>query len=986
MQRVEAANSCEHLARAKRVRCGAVTTPGAAKTVRIAGRTYQLLRSLGAGGMGAVYETRDPQIRERRLALKMLTADGSYEIKKFEDEAKLLAEMNNEHLVRFHDFGVDELSGNYCYTMALIDGKSLAKRVEDRQPLNLREARIVFDGVLHALSALHRHPRKITHRDIKPANIMLESSGRPIVVDLGIARAEQGTGLTRATALTIAGTGPGTILYVAPEQVLGRATPRSDVFSLGLTIFEAISGENLYDVIGVERGEILDRIVRRANEPLAIDFPAAVEIRSPMRRKLQAFLQKACALDPAERFADAVEMRRAWRALFPGPEPDRVWSRRAKIAVAAGTVGVTLAAVAITWLRSCGVEQRVRALESEVLERERALERLIRSLDRGPVPASAPVRAAAQQLLDTANKYREDATAELAAANFEVAGSYLGNAARDLNAGCSELEAKHLRAIAAERSDAARARLGKLETSGVLDFAGAKGEELARSVADLAVPDPKTPPCEAGAAEFALIQGVASLGREMDEIETSFSSKLVAAVEAARIAADAARSGVEAIPVADPGFSELVAAGRSAYTLAAESAAALRQSEALAAYRDASRSFEEAQKIANRVLEIAANVASAEAAVAAAQVAARTSLDAAERAGTGLLGEGSCDALASPDARESCKRAVSHLAAARSALEQDRPDPAKQQADRARSEFETAAGAEAAIPKPPRIAKAVPADSTVPAYRNASLQFKVTASDVNGDALRYRWTLDGVALDSDTALLNLPAAKSGRVEVEVSDPSGLADSRAWELRVENRKPKLRVTPESDPSVEPGESVEFRADATDPDGDPVKISYRVDGREVGSERRFRYRAKGAGTEEFEIVATDDAGASTSLTRRVRISAAPADPGSLVRRALADYTSALNQKNAARLAAVFPGYEADTYGKMLLPRIGAANSVVTTSLASAEPRDPTGSEYQIRFSQREKSSFKDTTRNCSAVLRRSGNQYRFQPDGSFNCELE
>ena len=290
---------------------------------------YPVRQFIAEGGMAWVFEVVDPRFNARR-ALKMLkpSAAGGEEFRRFESEARLLAALDHPNLVTIFDFGKDESTGCYYYTMQFIDGPPLSQR----GPIALPEAGPLFLDVLAGLAALH--DAGVVHRDIKPANVLLTSDGRALLADLGIARVQEEASLTRT------GTAIGTALYMSPEQARGKPVgPSGDVFSMGLSIYQVLTGRTVYDATGdVDSSSGQDVILYlgsliHSGSELKIPFPATIPpaVRNVIRR--------ACRFDPAQRYRDAREMHNALLAALEAKPPAR-WPRFAAGAVLAALLAV----------------------------------------------------------------------------------------------------------------------------------------------------------------------------------------------------------------------------------------------------------------------------------------------------------------------------------------------------------------------------------------------------------------------------------------------------------------------------------------------------------------------------------------------------------------------------------------------------------------------------------------------------------------------
>jgi serine/threonine-protein kinase len=301
---------------------------------------YPVREFIAEGGMAWVFEVVDPRFNARR-ALKMLkpSAAGGEEFRRFESEARLLAALDHPNLVTIFDFGRDESTGCYYYTMQFIDGPPLSQR----GPLPLAEAGPLFLDVLAGLAALH--DAGVVHRDIKPANVLLTSDGRALLADLGIARVQEEASLTR-TGMAI-----GTALYMSPEQARGKSVgPSGDVFSMGLSIYQVLAGQTVYDATGdVDSSSGQDVILYlgsliHSGSELKIPFPASIPpaVRTVIRR--------ACRFDPAQRYGDAREMHAALLGALEA-KPPALWPRYAAGAALAAVLAIG-AWQALRWWRN----------------------------------------------------------------------------------------------------------------------------------------------------------------------------------------------------------------------------------------------------------------------------------------------------------------------------------------------------------------------------------------------------------------------------------------------------------------------------------------------------------------------------------------------------------------------------------------------------------------------------------------------------------
>ena len=204
---------------------------------------YRVLRELGQGIMGVVYEAEDPLLG-RRVALKTIhralssdPATGEMFEKRFFAEAKAAASLSHPGIVVVHDLGRDD-SGRLFIALEHLSGQTLESQLAGGRALPWEVALRVAGGVAEALH--HAHSRGIIHRDVKPANVMILEAGAPKILDFGIARLP-------ASQLTTGGSTFGSPSYMAPERMDGKTPdPRADVFSLGAVLYEMLTGQKAF--------------------------------------------------------------------------------------------------------------------------------------------------------------------------------------------------------------------------------------------------------------------------------------------------------------------------------------------------------------------------------------------------------------------------------------------------------------------------------------------------------------------------------------------------------------------------------------------------------------------------------------------------------------------------------------------------------------------------------------------------------------------
>lgn len=262
---------------------------------------YQIVRRLGAGGMGEVFLARDTKL-DRLVALKVMCGElarDENQRKRFRMEAKAASGLVHPNVCVVHEVGETE-DGRPYLAMEYIDGQTVDAIGRQRR-LRLREVVRIGEGVAEALDAAHA--RGIVHRDIKPGNVMLDSRGQVKVLDFGLAKraAKEGSDLTSTSvAETRSGMLIGTPTYMSPEQVLGRPLDaRSDIFSLGSVLYELVTGQRPF--LGKTVGETINAVVNQQPEPLGLENP----LYSPA---LDNIIFRCLAKEPEQRYTNAREL------------------------------------------------------------------------------------------------------------------------------------------------------------------------------------------------------------------------------------------------------------------------------------------------------------------------------------------------------------------------------------------------------------------------------------------------------------------------------------------------------------------------------------------------------------------------------------------------------------------------------------------------------------------------------------------------------
>ena len=285
---------------------------------------YEVVASLGAGGMGEVYRARDPRL-QRDVAIKVLPAAVATDpdrLARFTREAQLLASLNHPHIA--HVYGVEQDATTRALVMELVEGPTLADQIACGA-IPLEDALPIARQIAEALDAAHE--RGIIHRDLKPANIKLTSDGSVKVLDFGLAKA-LGTGEASGSlaeellnsptitspAMTQAGIILGTAAYMSPEQARGKPVDkRADIWAFGVVLYEMLTGRKLF--AGETVSDTIAEVLKRE-----FDWNALPAGTPPgVRRVLEHALQR----DPRKRLRDIADAIAGLDAVSRGRTPRR---------------------------------------------------------------------------------------------------------------------------------------------------------------------------------------------------------------------------------------------------------------------------------------------------------------------------------------------------------------------------------------------------------------------------------------------------------------------------------------------------------------------------------------------------------------------------------------------------------------------------------------------------------------------------------------
>jgi eukaryotic-like serine/threonine-protein kinase len=288
---------------------------------------YRVLDKIGAGAMGEVFRARDERL-DRDVALKLILPGSNANpdhLRRFELEARAAAALNHPNIVAIYDIGLDE--GIPFIVCELLEGKTLRKRLlEGALPVQVavEYALQIVEGLIAA------HHRRITHRDLKPENLFVTTDGRIKILDFGIAKLapeESGRTVEDLTTITRSGMVLGTVAYMSPEQLRGKAVDhRSDIFSVGAILYEMLAGRRAFH--GDTEVDTITAVLRES-------VPESDLEQAGIPIQLQQIVQHCLEKEPENRFQSARDLAFALETLSNPSEVRLGRSRAAKLRVKA---------------------------------------------------------------------------------------------------------------------------------------------------------------------------------------------------------------------------------------------------------------------------------------------------------------------------------------------------------------------------------------------------------------------------------------------------------------------------------------------------------------------------------------------------------------------------------------------------------------------------------------------------------------------------
>jgi serine/threonine protein kinase len=436
---------------------------------------FRILREVGRGGMGVVYEAEELRIPARRLALKVLPVSSALDpraLRRFRVETQAAACLNHPNIVPVFSAGCDR--DIPFFAMPLINGRSLAEILRTRRagqeptkmsplppstgddpevPWPLAVARL---GLQAAAALEHAHELGVIHRDIKPSNLIVDAQGRLWVTDFGLARIN-----CHDAGPTSTGDLVGTLRYMSPEQIRGEpgaADPRVDIYALGVTLYEAVTLRSIFQA--GDRSSLIDRILN--DEP-----PAPRTIARDVPRDLETIILRAIDKVPAGRYSTARALAEDLRSFLEDRpicarrlslvERALRWAKRHRAPIATAAAGILLSMAIGTlmlWRAKRQAEKDLEQVKQAGLQEFQAIAKSISILDMVTVPL----------LHEAGNAERGDPVRRRQ--SYDILIRYCDEIARHLPPGGHRVE---VRAQAARRAGALRLELANRQ--GLDDYA-----------------------------------------------------------------------------------------------------------------------------------------------------------------------------------------------------------------------------------------------------------------------------------------------------------------------------------------------------------------------------------------------------------------------------------------------------------------------------------------------------------------------------------
>ena len=342
---------------------------------------FRIIRKISQGGMGVIYEAIEKSL-SRKVAIKVLAShlvSKPSAVERFHREAKTVARLHHTNIVSVLGAGFE--NDVHFFVMQFIEGESIDRLIQSEKFLSQYKNNwswIAETMKRVALALRHAHQQNVLHRDIKPGNILIDQYGKPWVTDFGLAKLDDFEDLTRP------GDAVGTLRYMAPEQMAGEPDVRSDIYGLGMVMYELLVSQKAFS--GVQGRELLERISKG-------DLPPPQRLNSRIPLDLAKIVEKAIHPSPNDRYQQAVDLAEdldRWqqdlpisaRRLNPIQKTSR-WARRNPVVAGLSFVvaclvislGVAFSFVSMAWINESSVRQDLQVARKQAEDERRNVER-----------------------------------------------------------------------------------------------------------------------------------------------------------------------------------------------------------------------------------------------------------------------------------------------------------------------------------------------------------------------------------------------------------------------------------------------------------------------------------------------------------------------------------------------------------------------------------------------------------------------------------
>ena len=259
---------------------------------------YTDFKKIGGGGIGTVYKATDNEVFKRDVAIKVLKEKGNEEVhSRFLAEARVFAQLNNPHIVKIHDFGEED--GMLFFVLEFVDGRNLLELIQSSPEGQCDVTTVLSVGIDVCKALRYAHSQNVLHRDIKPENIMITKDGVAQLTDFGLAEIVGQTGVKEKGVIK------GTEAYIAPEATSSKADKRSDLYSLGAVLYEAVTGRPPFGKPARNNEEERIRVIQSHIQKVPV---SPSELNSKVPQTLAECIMKLLEKEPERRFRSAGDL------------------------------------------------------------------------------------------------------------------------------------------------------------------------------------------------------------------------------------------------------------------------------------------------------------------------------------------------------------------------------------------------------------------------------------------------------------------------------------------------------------------------------------------------------------------------------------------------------------------------------------------------------------------------------------------------------